>query len=151
MKKAAMIRRDMRRMCRNDRRLAALGALGVASLLALPFAARAADPPDPALLREADAIDAVAGKLSRAEAALVDQPVQEALAAQHARQIEACAARLGLDPSAGADALVARQPTDAARAALRRLVTEHARLSGTLRAAAERDEAARVDSVHGDA
>ena len=106
--------------------------------------ARAADPPDPALLREADAIDAVAGKLSRAEAALVDQPVQEALAAQHARQIEACAARLGLDPSAGADALVARQPTDAARAALRRLVTEHARLSGTLRAAAERDEAARI-------
>ena len=106
--------------------------------------ARATDPPDPALLREADAIDAVAAKLSRAEAALVDRPVQEALAAQHARQIEACAARLGLDPDAVADALVARQPTEAARAALRRLVTEHARLSETLRAAAARDEAARV-------
>ncbi len=60
MKKAAMIRRDMRRMCRNDRRLAALGALGVASLLALPFAARAADPIRIGVIAENSAISGIA-------------------------------------------------------------------------------------------
>jgi chromosome segregation protein len=89
----------------------------------------AADPADAALLAAGEAIEALARKLPRAEAATADRPDQEAIAANEARRIEALAARLGLGVGEQADAIVARSPSDAARGRLRRLVSEHAALS----------------------
>jgi uncharacterized protein YhaN len=110
-------------------------------------ASLSADPPDTTLLSEAEAIDQISEKLSRAEAAIIDRPGQERIAEQYALEIEGCAVRLGLDRSVGADALVSRQPTDVARAALRRLVNAHTGLSQKLRAATEHNRLAQADAI----
>jgi chromosome segregation protein len=104
---------------------------------------------DEGLLREAEAIDALARELRRIDAAIGDRALQEAAAEQHASAIERFARDLGLADivtSGGADVIVALMPNAVARAALRRAVKDHAALAQRLSLASENDATARREA-----
>ncbi len=80
--------------------------------------------PDAALLREADTIDALEKDLRRIEGARGDRGKRRIEAEQHARAIVQAARDLGV--TGAAEEIVEKMPTGLARAAARRVMSEHA-------------------------
>jgi uncharacterized protein YhaN len=90
---------------------------------------------DTALLGQAPAIEALARDSARVEAAEADRVGQAARAERERQEIERAATALGL--ALPAAQVLARAPSDPARAAVRRLITAHAAGEARLRQAEE--------------
>jgi uncharacterized protein YhaN len=96
---------------------------------------------DTALLGQAPAIEALARDNARIEAAETDRAEQRAVAERERQEIERAAGALGL--AMPAEQVLARAPSDPARAAVRRLITAYAAgEAGLLQAEQQRAKAA---------